>query len=331
MHRLLIILFAVLSSVAFGQTNFPCSFKVLDATTDQPVKGALITIDQGGLPTLQSDMEGFCRFSSLPEGRIDVNVSHIDYRSARTQFTISREVKNNAYVIKLVPNSEGNLLVTGKVENPQGLNMSGVNVEVKVDGKPFFTTTDAGGNYQFNIKVQTIRSDKLQLEYRKGDCKYSEEVPVPEKRYLSKNVRLNCGGPGDGEPPPPGGDEINMAGVWDLIIYTEYIAREEGTQRAGYQIGNMLNLKQQGNKITGKFSSSSSVQCRTGEVSGEINPSDNSIKLTVICTQGYCSGNAGYIIMGKFINGTFVGEVKPSQDPTKKCILYIGKIKLTRA
>ena len=174
------------------QSTYPCHFLILDAKNHKPISGASVSIDQIGGGTTTTDINGRCEFKNVPVGRIDYNISHTNYRFLRKQETISSEVKNNSFVIDLIPNSDDTFSLYGRVENDANHEIDQVKVEAVVDGIPYRTTTDETGNYKFEIPLTNNRSDRVKIEFTKGSCRLADEVSVPTTHYLEKSVKIQC-------------------------------------------------------------------------------------------------------------------------------------------
>lgn len=326
MKSIALLLTLLYNFAAFAQNDlYPCKFKIVDARTNNPVEKALVTVVQAGLKTIESDVNGFCDFKAIPVGRIDVNVSHQDYRHLKLQHNISSEVKNNSFVIELVSNSESNLLVSGQVENGVGAGVSGVSVEVKVDGQPFKTYTDESGNYQLDISLKTSRSDRLQLEFRKDNCKYVEEVSIPEKRYILKNVTLSCASAGGGSIRPI--NTVNMQGQWEVTIRDTNECCTIGNMYFVPSTGH-LKLTQQGDLISGSYRDRYSGNFSFGEVYGKI--LTDSIRLEITCTEGFCKGS-GWVLIGWLQNNIVNWRMESmGNEPDQYCNLNLGPVSLRK-
>jgi hypothetical protein len=324
MKNLLPLFLLLLSNCCFSQDDYyPCKFKLVDASTKLPIKGASVTIDQMGARTIKTEPNGFCDFKSLPVGRIDITISHPDYRSDRIQRTVSSEVKNNSYIIEMVPNSENSLLITGKIRSEGGIELNNVNIEAKIDGIAYRASSDEYGNYRLDIVVNSFRSDRIQMDFKKGNCRYSEEVLIPQRRYLEKSIKLNCQQYGSAP------TKSNISGVWELTIKSKYYVRKDGTlQRSGVQIGGLLNLTQEDNTISGTFGSGNWIQCGSGQINGRIN--SDSIELEITCTKGSCLGSSTIVIAGRLLNNVITGEIKPPVNKSTDCTVWVGPLTLTR-
>jgi len=120
-----------------------------------------------------------------------------------------------------------------------------------------------------------------------------------------------------------------LAGLWSFTIYSTYVVWGDGSMKnAGAHINGFMNLVQNGNSITGKFSLPNSADFKDGDINGTIK-SDN-LELEITCTKGPCI-NTKMMITGKYNNGSITGKIIPPQsNQPLKCRIFVGPITIKK-
>lgn len=96
------ITFFLLSWASLIAQGYSITIKVIDQENSVEISGALIFIDELHFNDTESDEYGVAFYENIPEGKITVNVRKAGYTPYRETVNVTRELKHNTFLIKML-------------------------------------------------------------------------------------------------------------------------------------------------------------------------------------------------------------------------------------